>query len=273
MNENNKTTSSIPTEPAKGGLAVIGAGYGRTGTASMQQALTILGFGPCYHMFEVSKDMRKKQQWDQVGLTDDDCISDVDWDAIFQGYQSTVDFPAAYYYQQLYKKYPNAKVILTVRDPEKWWNSYKETIGPSTPFWRFVYTVTGLITGQRSFVWDRMVGNCVYKKIAGSRAKAREKQAAIAGFNAHNNEVKATIPSDKLLVFEVKQGWEPLCTFLDCPIPKDTPFPHTNDTAHFKERIASGKKKALAILAAEIVLAVGVGGLFWLRGGKATSRS
>ena len=256
MTETNKKEPVVP-----GGLSVIGAGYGRTGTASMQQALNLLGYGPCYHMFEVSKSSRKLLQWDRVGLLSD-TSNNVDWDDIFDGYQSTVDFPVAPYYKELYKKYPHAKVILTVRDPGKWWDSYKETIGPSTPFWRFVFAVTFV----RSFYWDRMTGNCVYQKIAGTRAKARDKAAAIAGFNAHNAEVKATIPADKLLVFELKQGWEPLCKFLGCPIPKDTPFPRTNDTAHFKARIALRKKQALAILVAELALVVG--GVFWLRDQK-----
>ena len=88
----------------------------------------------------------------------------------------------------------------------------------------------------------------------------------MAGFIAHNEEVKATIPADKLLVFEVKQGWEPLCKFLGCPIPKDTPFPHVNDTEAFKQRIFQKKKKALAILVAEIALVAG--SLFWFRRGK-----
>ena len=255
MTETNKKKHAV-----QGGLAVIGAGYGRTGTASMQQALNLLGFGPCYHMFEVSKSSSRIEQWDRVGLLSDDDTSGVDWDDIFDGYQSAVDFPVAPYYKELYEKYPHAKVILTVRDPEKWWDSYKETIGPSTPFWRFVFTVTFV----RNFYWDRMTGNCVYKKIAGTRAKARHKEFTIAGFNAHNAEVEATIPSDKLLVFEVKQGWEPLCKFLGCPVPKDAPFPRTNDTAHFKERIALRKRQALAILFAEVTMVIG--GWVWLHG-------
>jgi hypothetical protein len=255
-------TGSSTTEPVKRGLAVIGAGYGRTGTASMQQALNLLGFGPCYHMREVFKDPTGVQKWDQVGLNND---KNVDWDTIFHGYQSTVDFPAASYYKELHETYPDAKVILNVRDPEKWWDSYKETICPRTPLWNLILAVTA----QRNFTADRMVANCVYKAIAGSRAKARDKQAAIAGFLAHNEEVKATIPADKLLVFEVKEGWEPLCKFLECPVPKDTPFPHTNDAEQFQKMIILRKKKALMILAAEVTLVVA--GLFWVRGGKSRS--
>lgn len=280
MAEDSKAT---PTTKAKGdvgrgdgGLAIIGAGYGRTGTASMQEALNLLGFGPCYHMKEVFKDPNGVSKWDQVGLEFDnkkkENVVAVDWDDIFHGYKSTVDFPAAPYYKELFNKYPNAKVILNVRDPEKWWGSYAETISPSPPLWRVIYT----ITGQRSFQWDRMVENCVYKPIAGSRANARQKEAAIAGFNRHNEQVKATIPADKLLVFEVKEGWGPLCQFLGCPVPpKDTPFPHTNDTAQFKKFIAIRKKKALAILAAEVTLVIVVAGfLLWARdGGRNKSKS
>ena len=156
-------------------------------------------------------------------------------------------------------------MILNVRDEEKWWNSYSETISPSPAIWRFVFTITGV----RSYTFDRMIENCVFKPMAGSRAKVRDKEASIEGFKAHNEKVKTTIPADKLLVFEVKQGWEPLCKFLDCPIPEDTPFPHTNDTAMFKKFVAFRKKKALTLLAVEVALVVG--GFFWVRGGKSRS--
>ena len=93
-------------------LRVIGTGFGRTGTDSMREALNILGFGPCHHMFEVNNDPEQKRLWRALakGATPD-------WERLFAGYASCVDFPSAFYWRELLEAYPDAKAILTWRRP------------------------------------------------------------------------------------------------------------------------------------------------------------
>ena len=239
-------------------LAIIGAGLGRTGTSSLQAALNSLGYGPCYHMREVFKDPAGIQKWTQVGL---DQGENADWDSIFYGYKATTDNPGALFYKQLMKRYPNAKVILTVRDEESWWRSYIETIAPTSTFWNVIYTVTFM----RNYDFERMIFHCIFKPLCGGKARAYDKDFMIAAFKAHNDEVKATVPSDKLLTFHVTSGWAPLCEFLDCPVPVDTPFPHVWETAHFQQMIRERRKKALKRLALGLLFSGAVISFVWKR--------
>ncbi len=191
-------------------LQVIGAGLGRTGTASLKLALEKLGFDPCYHMFEVIAHEPAIAQWSAVAG------GAPDWGMIFDGhkaFRAGVDFPVAAYWKELSEVYPEAKIILTVRDAESWFVSTQETIfnpeflaaGAGTPFGDMVGAVIGGFFG------------CALD----------DRDAMLARFEAHNAEVRAAFPSERLLVFEAKDGWEPLCRFLDVDIP-DTPFPRVN---------------------------------------------
>ncbi len=104
------------------GLSVIGAGYGRTGTLSLKSALEILGYNKCHHMIEVIHKPGESERWlDAIDHPD------VDWDALFEGFQACVDWPACHFYRTLADYYPNAKVILTVRDPADWFRSMTAT--------------------------------------------------------------------------------------------------------------------------------------------------
>lgn len=207
-------------------LKVIGAGFGRTGTLSMKAALERLGFNKCHHMVEVlmAKDDTQLDYWDAVGRGDRP-----GWEAIFEGYQASVDFPSSVYWKELAEAYPDAKVVLTVRDFESWYKSASSTIyavGKSQPAW------TKLLPKPKKI--SRMTNNVIWDgKFNG---KFEDKAHAENVWNEHIAEVKATLPSERLLVFEVKNGWEPLCTFLGVPIP-DSPFPRVNDTAQFHKMI------------------------------------
>src|SRR6185437_3611255 len=109
-------------------LEVIGSGLGRTGTKSLQTALNRLGFGPCHHMVEVF------MHPESMGLWVEAAAGRPDWDAIFRDYRSAVDYPSAAYWRQLADYYPDAKVIHTVRDPDKWFESTQATIfNPNRP--------------------------------------------------------------------------------------------------------------------------------------------
>ncbi len=197
------------------GLSVIGAGFGRTGTESMKLALETLGLGPCHHMKEVMGNPRQTALWRSAARGEV-----VDWDAAFAGYRSAVDWPAAYFWRQLSAHYPDAKVLLTVRSAESWYESMSNTI----------LQVLESSTDPDS-VGLRMIGQGVFGGRLGDRAHA------IAVYERNNAEVQAAFPRQRLLTYHLGDGWQPLCRFLDKPIP-DVPFPRTNSTEEFKAMIA-----------------------------------
>lgn len=226
-------------------LRVIGAGFGRTGTASLKEALEALGFGKCYHMIELFQRPADARVWRAAYHG-----QPVDWDALFAGYQATVDWPGCTFYRELMERYPDAKVVLTVRDPEQWHASAMNTIygaprafplpllRPLIPWMRDIFRM------QDDLFWN-----------GAFHGRFADKQYAIEVFNRHNAEVKRVVPPERLLVYEVKAGWAPLCRFLDVPVPVDRPFPHVNDGAEFRERIM--RRVRLMRLGLGAVLAVG----------------
>lgn len=193
-------------------LKVIGAGLGRTGTLSLKLALTQLGFGPCYHMAEVFPHPERVQHWNDIAAG-----KTPDWDAVFAGFNATVDWPACNYYKELMAKYPDAKVLLSVRpSAEKWFASTQATIfgdqiAANAP--PFIPKILGDIVGP-----DR-----------------HDKAACIAAYERHNAEVRAYVPKDKLLEFTPDMGWEPLCKWLGVAVP-ETPYPRVNTTEDFQAR-------------------------------------
>jgi hypothetical protein len=214
-------------------LKVIGAGMGRTGTESLKMALEQLGFGRCYHMFELMKNPEHLPEWEKLSRGEKP-----NYEFLFQGYQSCTDFPAALYYREFMQQYPEAKVVLTVRDADKWYDSASKTILRVMP--SFFYTVVrffGLFskTAQAYPAIHRYAVRIVHQGIFNGRTHDREYTKAV--FNAWNEEVKRAVPADRLLVFEVKDGWEPLCRFLGVPVPS-TPFPRANDSDSFDKNLA-----------------------------------
>ena len=196
------------------GLKVIGAGFGRTGTLSVKQALEELGFGPCYHMTELFDKPGADELWDAIVRG-----APADWNAVFAGYRAAVDWPACAFYKELMHVYPEAKVLLTVRDPEKWYESVYNTI------YRVSHRDLSISTHRR------MVNALIWQGTFDGKFK--EKDYAIAVFLRHSEEVKRQVPPEKLLVYDVKESWEPLCAFLGVEVPTDTPFPHLNDRDNF----------------------------------------
>jgi hypothetical protein len=201
-------------------LDVIGAGFGRTGTLSLKAALERLGFGPCHHMLEVIDHPGQASLWAPVVRGEEP-----DWDVVYRGYRATVDWPGARYWRELTARYPRAKVILTVRDPRRWYESAAESIfraavepPPADP------ALARLRRVVRAVVWDGEFGG-----------RFEDARYAMRVFEEHNEAVRREIPAGRLLVFEVRQGWAPLCEFLGAPAP-DEPFPHHNDREAFAER-------------------------------------
>lgn len=240
--------SEISKQP--GGLKVIGAGFGRTGTLSMKAALEELGFGPCYHMSEVFSNPPHLAYW--VAATEG---KSVDWKDFLKNYQATVDWPACAFYAELMRIYPDAKVLLTVRNPESWYESVSSTIYPisrratGSPF---IVLIARLLFSDRLRV-GRMVNVLIWQQTFDG--KFEDKEYALAIFQRHIEEVKKNVPPEKLLIYDVKQGWEPLCAFLDVEIPTDKPFPHLNERANFIGNRLWQKSQRKAV---GIVLVVGI---------------
>lgn len=211
-------------------LKVIGAGFGRTGTLSLKLALETLGYSKCHHMLEVAKSGAQVDFWDRIATGK----PPPRWDEVFEGFEACTDFPACIYYEALAAHYPDAKIILTVREDAAWQRSVVDTIytlWQSMPPW-LSWLVPRVRKLQRAI--DLLVWQGALKNQITHPTHAR------ALFNAHNRRVQASFPPDRLLVFDVKAGWAPLCNFLDKPIP-DTPFPRTNETRVMKRRILSLK--------------------------------
>jgi len=194
-------------------MKIIGAGFGRTGTVSLKQAFEHLGY-PCYHMQEVMKAYGRGhvEIWDAAlsGATD------TDWPQLFSGYEATVDFPACIFYRELMVAFPEAVVVLSVRDAERWWTSFSKLMQLTTraTFFNFV-PMFRKFSAMNTRLTDRVFGGLP------------DKERAIESYLRHIDEVQATVPAERLLVYSVKDGWEPLCGFLDLPIPA-IPFPHAN---------------------------------------------
>jgi len=208
-------------------LKVIGAGFGRTGTLSLKLALEELGFGPCYHMVETFAHPEHNANWLALarGQT-------TEWQSILDSYRSTVDWPGIMIWKELMQACPDAKIILTLRDPESWYRSADATIfGRMRDFANAMAGGGNEIDAARK-EHMRMVNAVVVDNSFGG---SLERGHAISVFKAHNAEVRRIVPPEKLLVHESGQGWESLCAFLDVPIP-ETPYPKVNTTADFGSR-------------------------------------
>lgn len=210
-------------------LQIIGAGYGRTGTMSLKHALEMLGFGPCYHMIELTNEPERVGHWLQAAKG-----KKVKWEKLFEGYQSIADFPGCLYYQSLLQAYPQAKVILTVRDAESWYKSARSTIFRSYPSGGQLAYIAKNYWFSKRVRQLMQVGWLIQKTIFWQTFRMRQfsPASAMRRFEQHNEEVIKHVPPQQLLVYNVKDGWEPLCQFLQVPIPQ-VPFPQTNKGDHF----------------------------------------
>lgn len=199
-------------------LRIIGAGFGRTSTLSLKKALERLGFDKCYHMSEVTPE--------HVPLWHGAAKGENVWSELFDGYQAAVDWPASAYWPELMAIYPEAKVLLTVRDPESWYKSISNTI-----FQRMKNTerASDPVQAERF----RMSYELIAERTFGG--KLDDRQACIDVFNANIERCKKEVPADRLIVFDGTMGWSGLCDPLRVPIP-DEPYPSVNTTNEFRAR-------------------------------------
>lgn len=204
-------------------LSVIGAGFGRTGTESMKRALEMLGCGPCYHMHEVMYDKDRTETWRAIAKG-----AKPAWDTIFSGYQATVDWPAAFFWRELSALWPDAKILLTKRDADSWYRSMENTI---------------LKVLRESDDPDSIGERLIAQQVFGGNLKDRDH--VISVYNQNIADVQAAFGPDRLLTYNLGDGWEPLCNFLGKPIPRE-PYPRGNEPGSFhatiKEAIAQREK-------------------------------
>jgi hypothetical protein len=203
-------------------LRIIGAGMGRTGTHALKLALEQLGLGPCHHMFELRESPAQLSFWQAAARGES-----LGWDSVFAGYASQVDWPGARYWRELSEAFPDAKVILSHRDPEAWYKSFSETIVRANTIGRTQDP------NPHTRAMAELINQIVFEQTFSGRTS--DKDHVLQVYADHLAEVKRTIPQDRLLTFDVREGWEPLCRFLGVDIP-DTEFPRTNSTLEFLKR-------------------------------------
>ena len=222
-------------------VRVIGAGLPRTGTSSLKEALEILGFGPCHHMSEVFNKPEQAVMFNRIldGYP-------ADFTQVLKGYGSTTDNPTSYCYKDIHRAFPMAKIILTVRDSdEKWFESLKNTIAAiHDDFW-----LRMAVLPFRNLRLASALGNKLFEKQFGQIEKLGPKIHSL-----HNAKVISENKPEDLLVFNVKEGWGPLCRFLNVPIPDNVPFPKLNDTDYFRNVFGKAKRVGLLIYATVGVL-------------------
>ncbi len=222
-------------------MRLIGAGLPRTGTLTQKVAVEMLGLGPCYHWVDVLADLRRVDQWQRA------MDGEGPWQEIFAGFNSTVDWPGGYFYKELMEAYPDAKVLLSVRDAEKWEPSFRETIwnmGHGESLLRLLSSARAQVDPQ----WQDYLA-LVQRMFWGPEGTFANGHATpgelMAEMERHNEEVKRTVPAERLLVWQVTDGWEPLCEFMKVDVPPE-PLPHVNDRETFLGRVADGAIATLA---------------------------
>ncbi len=212
---------------------------------SLKAALEQLGFGPCYHMTEVFAHPEHTEFWVSAWRGEQ-----VDWDGVLGDYEGAVDWPACTFYEELMERHPDAKVLLSVRDPERWYESVRNTIYelsvivPRHPLYRIGYTLVSLVVfrGSRNVnLADEIIWEGTFD------GRFEDEAHAIEVFRRHNAEVRHRVPAERLLVYDVKSGWGPLCDFLGVE-ESDEPFPHMNDTAQMRRRLRGIQAISVTVL-------------------------
>ena len=194
-------------------LSVIGAGFGRTGTMSIKKALEHLGVGPCHHMMEVFSNPDEFAKWQVVVER-----QQIDWDDVFLGYNAAIGWPSAHYWRELADVYPNSKILLSVRPADHWWKSFSSTI-------KTVLDIRDAIPDDYLRSVAAMAHNIIAEQTF--QNTMNDKIAALSAFQKRIDDVKQAIPTERLLIFDVAEGWGPLCEFMEIPVP-DLNFPHSN---------------------------------------------
>jgi len=207
-------------------VRVIGAGFGRTGTFSLKAALEQLGYGPCYHMSELFRQPDRAPLWEAAARGEPG-----DWDELLRGYAATVDWPGSAFYAELMEKYPDAPVILTLRDPESWYESVTNTIRRSPRPHPAGVDANPVSRANRSIIWQGIFEGAF-----------EDRGRTISLYKQHVDEVVDRVPRDRLLLFQPAEGWEPLCRSLGVDVPVGRAFPHLNEGRAFRRASERARK-------------------------------
>ena len=200
-------------------MKLINAGLARTGTTSLKTALEILGYAPVHHTFDLFSSPKDMTLWE--GAFEGQAV---DWHAYYAEYK-VADWPAALFYQEIIDAHPKAKVLLTVRDPERWFESISSTVKQGMniklpiPHIKRVQKFISTYPAQTLF-----------------DGRMDDKAHMIRCFERHVAAVREYVPAHRLLVYDVCEGWEPLCTFLNAAVP-ERPFPRTNTRGGFLGKV------------------------------------
>ncbi len=214
-------------------LQVIGTGLGRTGTYSLKLALEHIGFGKCFHMLELFQKPEEIRHFKRAerGLG-------VNWKSVFSSYRSVVDYPAARYYKQITDSFPDAKIIHSYRDPDEWYNSAMQTI-----FWVNRMPLSMIAKFGMYFPFRKEIRRRLPVLMYNRKLMHLEfgkdlfnRQEVISRYNMHTENVLKQFSDDRILLFNAKDGWEPLCRFLNVELP-EVPFPHFNKRTEFQGKV------------------------------------
>ena len=214
-------------------LKVVGAGLGRTGTNSLKLALEELLGGPCYHMFELIAHPQQVPLWERALRGEE-----VDWASLFEGYSATVDWPGCAFWRNLADANPDAPVLLSTRDSaQTWWASMEQTVVPA---------LQGPMLSDQP---ELMRGQAMVLELFRTRFTPdfADRDAAIAAYDRHCEAVRREIPADRLIEWQRRDGWRPICSQLGLAAP-DTPFPHENASEDFggnADRAIADSERAL----------------------------
>jgi Sulfotransferase domain len=207
-------------------VKVIGAGFGRTGTMSLKAALEQLGANPCFHMIDIIRDPSNLHYWKAAAEGEK-----VDWEEALDGWEASVDWPGCTFYKEHMETWPDAPVLLSVRDPEAWYRSTSNSIHAAKEM-----AMRGELTPPEenppSPEVMQMINGLIWQGTFHGRFQ--EKDYALKVYDDHIEDVKRSVPADKLVIYEIGQGWGPLADMLGVEAP-DAPFPHLNDTESFRQ--------------------------------------
>lgn len=224
-----------------GHVKIIGAGLPRTATLTQKIALEMLGCGPCYHMAEAMGSTERMAGWiDAFG-------GKPDWDTIYEGFTATVDWPGSFFYQELMEVYPDAKVLLSVRDGVAWARSMRNTIWDMAfgdSLLHYLMMAQSRIDPIRRGFTDTLLAMSEASGLFGPDPENFDEKTLAAAMERHNAEVRRTVPKERLLEWWPTDGWEPLCEFLGLPVPP-VPVPHVNDSAAFAVMMTTSHLEAL----------------------------
>ncbi|RGP73443.1 hypothetical protein FSPOR_2025 [Fusarium sporotrichioides] len=252
-------------------MRVIVCGVHRTGTLSIRNALWRLGFHDCYHMQTLIKDPSRAPEWIrafEAKYAGRGSFTRADWDRLLGDCQAVCDVPAAFFGAELAELYPEAKVIILNRDPEKWYESVLNSI--------YLLTSPKNIWSKLSMIYCFLLDSNIqymakYSKSMKSLVQkydhGNEKDKALEWYRAQYQEFRDRIPEERRFEYTITEGWEPLCDYLDVPVPEVedaetgkmvvAPFPHLNDGETFRQNSQVIKKKSRERANQNLLAAVG----------------